>query len=366
MARVLVIGGYGNFGARISRALAEDRRIELVIAGRSKGKADALARELGATAAELDINAGLAESLRRLRPDLVVHTSGPFQGQGYGVAEACIAEGAHYLDLADSRAFVAGIGALDDAARAAGVAVIAGASSVPALTAAVIDQYRPRFATIERIRYGISTATAGAQGRATAAGVLSYVGKPFLAWENGRAAKVYGWQGLHGVRYPEIGTRLFGDCDIPDLSLFPQRYPGLRQLRFAAGHEVKLLHLGTWAMSWLVRWGMIGGLAPWADRLLDLSRWFDPLGTGRSGFHMILSGRGADAGPLEIRFFLIARQHHGPHIPCVPAILLARRLAAGESFAPGARACLDLVSLDAYLAALADLDVVTHVEARTA
>ena len=46
---------------------------------------------------------------------------------------ACIAAGAHYLDLADARDFVARIGTLDAAARAAGVAIISGASSVPAL-----------------------------------------------------------------------------------------------------------------------------------------------------------------------------------------------------------------------------------------
>jgi len=51
---------------------------------------------------------------------------------------------------------------------------------------------------------------------------------------------VFGWQGLNGVRYPELGLRLFGYCDIPDLELFPDRYRDLRSLRFVAGHEVKL------------------------------------------------------------------------------------------------------------------------------
>jgi hypothetical protein len=54
---------------------------------------------------------------------------------------------------------------------------------------------------------------------------------------------------------------------------------------------------------------------------------------------------------------MIARQGHGPNIPCMPAILIARKLAAGEAIAPGARACLDLIGLDEFLAALAGLDV---------
>jgi hypothetical protein len=58
---------------------------------------------------------------------------------------------------------------------------------------------------------------------------------------------------------------------------------------------------------------------------------------------------------------MIARQVHGPFIPCVPAILLARRIAAGEEIAPGARPCLDLVKLDEIMAAIAHLDIDTVV-----
>ena len=53
-------------------------------------------------------------------------------------ARAAIEAGMHYADLADARAFVCGIGELDEAARAAGVLVCGGASSVPALAGAAI------------------------------------------------------------------------------------------------------------------------------------------------------------------------------------------------------------------------------------
>jgi hypothetical protein len=41
----------------------------------------------------------------------------------------------------------------------------------------------------------------------------------------------------------------------------------------------------------------------------------------------------------------------------MPAILIARRLAAGRPIEPGARPCLDLISLDEYLGALEGLDI---------
>jgi len=72
---------------------------------------------------------------------------------------------------------------------------------------------------------------------------------------------------------------------------------------------------------------------------------------------MILSGVGHDGKPLGRRFIIIARSGHGPYIPCMPAILLARRLAKGEVTTRGATPCVDLIDLDTYLAALEGLDI---------
>src|SRR5262245_23677736 len=74
------------------------------------------------------------------RYDALVHTAGPFQGQDYGSAEVCIRHRVHYFDLADDAAFVGGIDRLDAQARAADVLICAGASTAPALTAAVLDE----------------------------------------------------------------------------------------------------------------------------------------------------------------------------------------------------------------------------------
>src|SRR6516165_2110278 len=104
--RVLLLGGYGNFGAFIARRLAREPGLTVIVAGRSEPKARALAGQLDADWAALDMFAGLDGHLEKLKPDILIHTSGPFQEQGYGVAEACIRNGVHYLDLADGRDFV--------------------------------------------------------------------------------------------------------------------------------------------------------------------------------------------------------------------------------------------------------------------
>jgi saccharopine dehydrogenase-like NADP-dependent oxidoreductase len=134
--RILVIGGYGNFGARICRRLASHSDAEVVATER---RARALAQ--GVRYARLDLDAeSFAADLRALQPELVIHCAGPFQGQDYRVARAAAAAGAHYLDLADGREFVTQFArAVDPAMRAAGCLAVSGASTLPALSAAVLD-----------------------------------------------------------------------------------------------------------------------------------------------------------------------------------------------------------------------------------
>lgn len=361
VARVLIIGGYGNFGSYIANSLSRDHDIQLLIGGRSLEKAQRFLNELPtanpAEAHAIDIAGDVRSALVRINPHIVIHTTGPFQSQDYRVAQACITHGCHYLDLADARDFVANISKFDQSAKAQGVLVVSGASSVPCLTAAVIDHYLPGFAHLDSMDYGISAAQQTNRGLATTSAILSYVGKPFDTLRSGQMQRVFGWQDTHSEHYPELGRRWFGNCDIPDLTLFPARYSQLQSIRFAAGHELAILHAGTWLLSWAVRLGLIRSLSPHAPALLRLAFLFDWLGTSRSGFHMYLSGTGHDDQPRTARFFLIARSGHGPYIPCMPAILLARKLAGGQLERRGAMPCLDLITLDEYLAALHGLDI---------
>lgn len=357
MKRVLVIGGYGNFGSFISRSLAKQENIELVIAGRSLSKAKSLAEELNAKAAEIDINKDFYARLREIAPNIVIHTSGPFQSQGYGVAEGCIKCGAHYIDLADGREFVSGIDSLDKEAKAAGALVVSGASSVPCLTSALVDHYREEFKALERIDYGITTAQKTTRGVATTAAILSYTGKRFTTTVDGEGKDIYGWQGLKARKYSQLGWRFLGNCNVPDLELFPNMYPELKTVRFYAGLELPFIHVTLWALSWLVRVGLLKSLEPSAPLLLKLSFLFDWLGSANSGFHMDLMGQDESGGDKTIRFELTARSGDGPYIPCMPAILLAKKLAANEISNRGATPCVGMITKDEYLDALSELDI---------
>jgi saccharopine dehydrogenase-like NADP-dependent oxidoreductase len=97
--------------------------------------------------------------LRRLGIGLVIHTAGPFQAQGYGVARGCAAAGAHYIDLADGRRFVCDFpAALQADFEAAGRVAVSGASTVPALSSAVVEQLCTGWQAIDSIDLCIAPA----------------------------------------------------------------------------------------------------------------------------------------------------------------------------------------------------------------
>ena len=85
--RVLILGGYGTFGGRLARLLADEERLTLdrrgALAERARGvlRGAARARRHWSPAAfdrEGDVDAQLAA----LAPDIVVDASGPFQAYG--------------------------------------------------------------------------------------------------------------------------------------------------------------------------------------------------------------------------------------------------------------------------------------------
>lgn len=361
MHTVLVVGGTGFFGNRIAAALAAAPNVDVLLGGRDPSRVQSAARALGLSSEHgvvLDVNAaGLATTLKRLRVSTVVHTAGPFQQQEYHVARAAIEAGCNYIDLADGRAFVTGIGGLDELARTHDVSVISGASTVPALSSAVVDRFVPEFARLDSIQSGLASGSR-APGLATTRGVFSYCGKPLSHWEKGSWVTAHGWHGLYRHEFPSpIGGRWISRCDIPDLDLFPRRYPSVHTVSFHAGFASTSGQWVVWILANLVRLRVLPSVAPFAAPLTRIARWMEPFGSDKGGMFVALKGLGRNGQPLCITWNLIARQNHGPFIPCGAAIALASKLARGVKLPAGATPCMGLLTLNEYLGPLTDLDI---------
>ena len=371
-AKVLVLGGTGHFGARIARRLANIAGIELIITSRDLFRAEVLVDELSekypdaiVSALALDQeSADFEAQLRALRPFVVVHTAGPYQKQGYRVARACADAGSHYIDLADGRAFVADFKALNDQALAAGVLLVSGASTLPGISGAVIDGLKARFGRIDDIEIAIAPAHRTPRGLGTVTAVLSYCGRPIRTLVDGRWQTRYGWQDLRRQRFPGLGSRLSGACDVPDLELLPRHVPGARTVVFHAALEAEVEQLTLWLMAWLKRANVVGDWSRYARTFMRLSRSTRRLGSDKGGMRIRLAGAAHDGTPREIQWSLLALDNHGPEIPCTPAVVLVKKLLRDEIFGRGAQPCLGLFSEQELLDDLAGFSISTTLEVR--
>ncbi|HEY0333783.1 MAG TPA: saccharopine dehydrogenase NADP-binding domain-containing protein [Stenotrophomonas sp.] len=363
--RVVVLGGYGHFGARISRALASEPTIQVIVAGRharTHGPAHFSVLPVPLTYADLDIaSSKLAADLAALKPNLVIHTAGPFQGQGHAVAEACLRAGAHYVDLADGRDFVREFpGRVDAAARLAGRAAITGASTLPAISSVVIDALRGRFDALHEIDIVIAPAQRTPLGLATVRAVLSYCGQPFRCWHDGAWRTVVGWRHPEPVHFNHLRPRLASPCDVPDHDLLVARYAGVRTVRFRAALELAWLQRALSMVAALRQWGLPLPMAALAPTLSRAGRWFDGFGSDLGGMFVKLVGV-RDSQPLSVRWDLTAPSLHGPEIPCLAAVLLARRLARGDGLPVGAQACMGILTLADFEQAFEQWQIVGEV-----
>ncbi len=185
--RILVIGGYGGFGARLSRRLsAHGHRV--IVAGRSADRAAAFAATLaGGEGVALDTRSpDLGERIAATGAQVVVDAAGPFQQAEPRVAHAALAAGIDYCDLADARDFVCAIATLDRGAKAIDVAILSGASSVPALSGAVVRHLAEGMQRLASVDIAISASNRGGAGASVAQAMLSYAGKRFAVPRGGR------------------------------------------------------------------------------------------------------------------------------------------------------------------------------------
>jgi hypothetical protein len=352
--KVLILGGYGTFGGRLARLLADEDRLTLIIAGRSRAKAQAFCATLGAAAlpTAFDRDGDVERQLREIVPDVVVDATGPFQSYGvdpYRVVRAALALGVHYLDLADGSDFVKGIAQFDELARARGVFVLAGVSSFPVLTAAVVRKLADGMARVDTVTAGIAPSPYANVGINVIRAVASYAGKP-VATARGQTGHAL----IDTLRYtiappgrlPLYPIR-FSLVDVPDRYVLPQLWPSLRSVWMGAGPVPEIWHRALNGLAWLVRLKLLPSLSPFAAlmyRTMSVLGW----GEHRGGMFVAVQGTGSRGERIERSWHLLAEGDDGPLIPSMAAAAIIRHCLAGRSPAVGARAAATDLELADY------------------
>ncbi len=342
--RILLIGASGVFGSRLAELTSREEGVHLTLAGRDGAALEALAARIGGPAI-IVLDRDRITALDLINYDLVIDAAGPFQASHTRVIEAAIAARKDYIDLADGREFVGTIGRYESDARSNGVAVISGASSIPALSHAVIDSLVGGWTAIDSLRIGIFPGNRAPRGLSVVEAILSYVGKPVRVFIDGAWREAPGWGMLHREDIHGVGSRWASLCDTPEQDLLVKRYQPRLSAEFYAGMELSILHLGLAALAWQVRWGLLRSLRPWARPLLWLARRFLPFGSDIGAMTVMAEGIDAAGRPAARRWVLKATGNRGPYVPVLATLAMIRRFRNDRRPEPGARPCSGILSL---------------------
>lgn len=366
--RVLLIGATGVFGSRLAAMLSTMSGVELILAARGLGALIALKQRLETQGVIAALTVHVfdrrrTEDLGELRPWLVIDAAGPFQDTDYDLATAAVKAGAHYLDLADARAFVAGFPeALQAVASQAGVLAITGASSTPALSHAALHDLTQDWRRLDRVGAVISPGGQAPRGLSVIEAILSYVGKPVRVFRGGRWNQAPGWSGLRRLYMPGLGARWASICETPDLDLLPRRFSIGQEALFLAGLDPPAMHLGLALLSLLVRWRLLRSLRPLAQVLRLGAGLLTALSSDRGGMIVEAEGLDPEGTPTRARWALWALSNSGPNTPAAPAAALVRRLLQENELRPGAYDCAGLLSLGEILAELKGLPIQCRID----
>ncbi|WP_299726498.1 DUF4166 domain-containing protein [uncultured Tateyamaria sp.] len=357
---VLIIGGTGVFGKRLVRHLSSQRGLVLNVSSRSAVKATAFIKTLTSPQATLhpialDSQVNLQEQLDQIRPSIVVDCSGPFQGAGYETAQAVLKAGAHFIDLADARDYLAGFGAaLDVTARQNGVCALSGASSTPTLSTSVARHLTLGWQRVDTIDMAITPGGKSEVGRSVIEAILSYAGKDVPLWSNGRLTQTTGWRNAKRINLPGLGRRRVAAVETFDAEYVGPLLDVQSRVSFSAGLESGVEQRGIEAIAMLCKHKLIGSPIALIPVLLK-ARQITRIPTSSSGGMLVdICGLNADGVMTQATWSLVARQDHGPYIPILPAAAAIRKLlsctvGAGAGFAHSALSLEDILQeMQAY------------------
>lgn len=348
----VVLGGYGVFGTKLCELLSRDGH-HVWIAGRNLDKASKLAACFDAKALYVDRNKDLS-NLSQVDASVVIDASGPFQSYGadpYRVAEFCIDHGINYIDLSDSAEFTTGIKRLDTRAKQKGCYVLSGASSVPAVSAAVVVELSNSLNSIASIETAIVPGNTAPRGYSVVESIVTRVGLPQNIWRGGKWRLENSWADKRSYRFANGQTRSAKTIDVPDNAIFPEHFKA-QSVTFRAGQELTLLNWSVDAIALLNRLRQKPP-ANWAVKLChSLSLPTKSFGTDEGGMYVKVVGQNDEGLSKEV-WQLWATQGHGPYIPIVTPLALLRK----EAIPSGARPCISDITLDDLRNVFQDLEI---------
>ena len=241
MTTPLLIYGATGYTGRLIVAEAVQRGLRPILSGRSAAAVRALAEEHGLEArpASLDDPAALGRALEGVRA--VLHCAGPFLHAVGPMLEACLAAGAHYLDITGEIAVFERLAREDARAKARGIVLLPGVGFDVVPTDCLASHLHRRLPGATSLELAFSGGTGPSHG--TAATVIEGLGQGGAIRRGGRIVPVpTAWRVREvafrdkprpcvSIPWGDVSTA-YHSTGIPDIVTYMATSPaGLRSMR---------------------------------------------------------------------------------------------------------------------------------------
>ncbi len=251
MAKKVLLIGAGGVGNVVAKkcAMNPDTFSDILLATRTKSKADKIAADAKANGLPTDIhtaavnadNVGeLVALIRDYQPFMVVNVALPYQD--LPIMDACLETGTHYLDTANyepkdvAKFEYSWQWAYRDRYKQAGLMALLGSGFDPGVTQ-VFTAYAAKHYFRELHYLDIIDCNAGDHGKAFATNFnpeinIREITQPGRFWENGEWVEIPAMSQHKPIEYPGIGPKESYVLYHEELESLVKNFPALRRARF--------------------------------------------------------------------------------------------------------------------------------------
>ena len=336
---VAVFGGYGTFGAHVSRGLAA-AGLRLRVIGRSADRARAFATALPGEHEAMAADVTSSPSCRAAIQGCAVAVScaGPFGAQGEALLAACVEVGVHYADIAEDRAHAARVRAWGPRFDAIQRTAAYGCSSLPGLSEALAVRARTaRPGGPREARVVLFIGNDNAKGPAAVAALAGELGRTIATPQGPRPALA----NPETVSLPRFGRRRVVTFESADYDLLPGRL-GVEAVRVQVGFELGGFTAALPLFSRLAAAGL-----PAAALVRALARAGGWLRFGSSGGAVFVELAWPDGHRASAA---LVADRDGQRMAALPCVAVTSALALGTPVPSGARTAVETIGADTLLA----------------
>lgn len=261
MGGVLIYGATGYTGQLVAKR-AKEIGMTPILSGRNEAKVRAVAEPLGFQWRVADINdaAALDRALEGI--EVVLHIAGPFSATSRQMADACIRNGAHYLDITGEIAVIEALASRSNEAAAAGVMLMPGVGFdvVPS------DCLAAKVASGVKDPTELTLAIGGMEkaSRGTIKSSLEAVGNPVRVRRNSAIEAIWppprrsfdfgmGPRAGIGVGWGDVATAYYS-TGTPNITVYFETMPQMEQMSRLSGFMRWFLSTGP--MQAILKWSV--------------------------------------------------------------------------------------------------------------